>query len=146
MLRGHQSSTVDAKGRLKVPALFLGELHKDNDEFYITSTKGDYARLYPMKVWQAIEESLMKLPSQHPTRRKFQVVTSYYGSTAKADAQGRVLLPAILRESAGLTGEVTVLGNQNYLEIWNSGRLVDQQIHGNAWNSGDDETLGNLGI
>ena len=146
MLRGNHPATVDAKGRLKIPAAFLPDLRKQGDDFFVTSEDGDFAKLYPMKVWEEIEETLNKKPEHTPTRRKFLARTSYFGHSVKADAQGRILLPSVLRDAADLTGEVVVLGTQRHLEVWNRARFVEKEIRGNAWTPEDDKNLGELGI
>jgi DNA-binding transcriptional regulator/RsmH inhibitor MraZ len=56
MLRGNYPGTVDEKGRVKVPADFLAELRKSGRRFYVTSSTGESARVYPMKVWEEIEK------------------------------------------------------------------------------------------
>jgi len=147
MLRGNHPATVDAKGRLKIPAAFLPELRKLGDDFFVTSEDGNFAKLYPMREWEAIEEKLAKVPSHHPTKRKFLALTSYYGQAVTADGQGRVLIPAVLREAAQLVeAEVVVLGSQMHLEIWNHARFVEKEVRGNAWTADDDKNLGELGI
>jgi MraZ protein len=147
MLRGNHPATVDAKGRLKIPAAFLPELRKLGEDYYVTSEDGSFAKLYPMKEWEAIEERLAKVPSHNPTKRKFLALTSYYGQAVSTDGQGRVLIPAVLREAAQLAGEeVVVLGSQMHLEIWNRTRFVEQEVRGNAWTAEDDKNLGDLGI
>src|ERR1700733_13702881 len=125
MLRGNYLARVDDKGRLKIPATFLDELREFGNRFYVTSENGDFAQIYPMKVWNEIEEKLAKLPSHHPTKRKYLTRTNYYGQAVELDGQGRVLLPPILRESAEMKGEVDVLGNLTYLEVWNHGRFLE---------------------
>jgi len=99
-LRGNYPAKVDEKGRLKIPAVYLEQLKAFGNQFYITSPTGDSARIYPISVWQAIEEKLSKVSSQNQAKRKFLMHTSYYGQMAEMDGQGRVLLPAILREKA----------------------------------------------
>lgn len=147
MLRGNHPATVDAKGRLKIPAAFLPELRKLGDDFFVTSEDGNFAKLYPMREWEAIEEKLAKVPSHNPTKRKFLALTSYYGQATSADTQGRVLIPAVLREAAQLVGEeVVVLGSQMHLEIWNHARFVEKEVRANAWTADDDKNLGELGI
>ncbi|HEV2386176.1 MAG TPA: hypothetical protein VGS20_02870 [Candidatus Acidoferrales bacterium] len=146
MLRGNHPATVDAKGRLKIPADFLAELRKHGDEFYVTSKTGDVAHIYPMKVWQEIEERLAQKPSQHPIKQKFLALTSYYGQVVKLDAQGRILIPAVLREAAQLVGEVAVLGNQSSLDVWNNSRFVQQKVRTNPWTDEDTQGLGSLGV
>ena len=125
-LRGNCPAKVDEKGRLKVPAVFLEELKEYGTQFYITSMTGESARIYPMRVWSEIEDKLATLASQHPTKRKFLLRTSYFGQTVELDGQGRLLLPGVLRETAQIKGEVDVLGSLNYLEVVNHTRVLDE--------------------
>ena len=55
----------------------------------------------------------------NPAKKKFLDVTNYYGQMAEMDAQGRLLMPQILRESAKVAGDVVVLGVQTFLEVVN---------------------------
>src|SRR5437588_709390 len=80
-LRGNCPAKVDEKGRLKIPAVFLEQLKEYGNQFYITSTTGETARIYPMKVWSEIEDRLEKMPSTNRAKRKFLMRTSYYGQT-----------------------------------------------------------------
>ena len=96
-LRGNCPAKVDEKGRLKIPSVFLDELREYGNQFYITSTTGETAIIYPMKVWSEIEDKLAQLPSTHVAKQKFLLRTSYFGQQAELDGQGRVLLPAVLR-------------------------------------------------
>jgi MraZ protein len=124
-LRGNSPAKVDEKGRLKIPAQFLEDLKEYGTSFYITSTRGESARIYPLKVWTGIED---RLGTRENTKekRKFLLATSYYGQVTELDAQGRVLLPAVLREKAVLKGDVAVLGVSDYLEVMNDARAVDR--------------------
>jgi MraZ protein len=124
-LRGNSPAKVDEKGRVKIPAYFLDALKEFGNQFYITSPTGESARVYPMQVWSEIEDKLASTPNS-AEKRNFLTRTSYYGQVAEMDAQGRVLLPAILRESAALTGDVAVLGNLNYLVVMNDARVVEK--------------------
>jgi MraZ protein len=144
-LRGRQPATVDEKGRLKIPAVFLEELKEYGNQFYITSTTGEKARIYPMKVWSEIEDKLEKVSSQNRAKRKFLMRTSYYGQTAEMDGQGRVLVPAVLRESAQMKGEVDVFGTLNYLEVANHTRTLDD-LKNDPYTDEDDKALEDLGI
>jgi MraZ protein len=116
---------VDEKGRLKVPAVFLEELKEYGTQFYITSVTGESARIYPMKVWAELEDKLAKQPASNQAKRKFLLRTSYFGQTVELDGQGRLLLPAVLRESAAMRGEVDVFGALDYLEVMNHTRVLD---------------------
>lgn len=120
MFRGNHPARVDEKGRLKIPAAYktrVDEIY--GAEFYITSTDGKRAQLYPLKEWEKKEEQLAKMPNSHPAKIKFLDVTSYYGQMARMDEQGRLLLPQILRETAKVTGDVVVLGKMGILEVVN---------------------------
>jgi MraZ protein len=71
--------------------------------------------------------------------------TSYYGQTVELDAQGRVLLPAVLRESAQTKGEVDVFGNLDYLEVMNHTRVLDE-LKNSPYTDEDYKALEDLGI
>ena len=125
-LRGNCPAKVDEKGRLKIPAVFLEGLKEFGTQFYITSITGEDARIYPLSVWSEIEDRLAALPSQHEGKRKFLLRTSYYGQQVEVDGQGRLLLPAVLRESAQLKAEVDVFGELNILVVMNHTGLVEK--------------------
>jgi MraZ protein len=145
MFRGNYPATVDSKGRVKVPSAFLADLRESGGEFYVTSENGDYVRVYPMRVWNEIEEKLAKLSSHNATKQKFLMRTSYYGQVVKLDGQGRLLIPPVLRESAGMKGEVNVLGRLNYLEVWNHQRFMES-MKSSPITTDDWKTLDDLGI
>lgn len=146
MLRGGYSATVDAKGRLKIPAAFKAVIdQKYGPEFYITSLDGLSARIYPMSEWRKIENKLAALPSMHPARRKLLHRTNTWGQMARMDAQGRVLIPPQLRESAEVRGDVKVLGYLQYLDVWNAERFAEH-LKREPLTSEDLETLSNLNI
>jgi MraZ protein len=126
MLRGTYLATVDEKGRVKIPADFLAELRKGGSKFYVTSARGDHARIYPMRIWEEIEKKLAKLSSHNPAKQKFLARTNYYGQVVELDGQGRVLIPPVLRESAEMKGEVDVQGQLTFLEVWNHARFIEQ--------------------
>jgi len=140
-LRGNCPAKVDEKGRLKIPSVFLDELKEYGNQFYITSTTGETARIYPMKVWSEIEDKLAQLPSTHVAKQKFLLRTSYFGQQAELDGQGRVLLPAVLRDAAQTMGEVDVYGALNYLEVMNHTRMLDK-LKSEPYTSADDTALG----
>jgi MraZ protein len=144
-LRGNYPAKVDEKGRLKIPASFLEELKEFGNVFYITSPNGETARIYPMKVWNEIEDKLAKLPSTNKAKRKFLLRTSYFGQVVEMDAQGRVLMPPVLRDKAQAKGDVAVLGALDYLEVINNARALDQ-MDKDPYTDEDDKVLGDLGI
>ena len=146
-MRGNQIATIDEKGRLKVPAVFRQEIEETHGspDFYVTSLKGDSVLIYPLPVWQEIEDRLAKLPALNPTKKKFLDRTNYYGQLAAIDKSGRILIPATLRESAKMNGEVVVLGQLNYLDVWNHERFLTK-LNEQEFTDEDHQTLGELGI
>jgi MraZ protein len=145
MLRGNYAAKVDDKGRVKIPATFLESLREYGNKFYVTSENGDYVRVYPMTIWNEIEEKLARLSSHNRTKQKFLTRTNYYGQVVELDGQGRILVPPILRESAQMRGDVDVLGNLNYLQIWNHTRFLDN-LKASPITDEDEKTLDELGI
>ena len=146
MLRGNATATVDDKGRFKVPVQFRDYIDETwGPDFYVTSFEGESVQIYPLPVWQEIEEKLAKLPSQHPTKKKYLDRTSYYGQATSLDKSGRILIPTLLRESARMTGEVAVLGVLTYLDVWNH-QLLKQRLDSQTVTNEDKEILSQLGI
>ncbi len=145
MLRGNYPAKVDEKGRLKIPAAYLQTLLEYGERFYVTSENGDYVRIYPMKVWTEIEQKLAKLSSHNRTKQKFLTRANYFGQVVEMDGQGRVLIPPVLREAAQMKGEVDVLGNLNYLEVWNHARFLEN-LNKNQITPDDEKILDDLGI
>lgn len=112
---------MDEKGRLKLSTEYKAVVDREfGNEFYITSTDGKRAQLYPLKEWIKKEEQLNKIPSSNPIRQRFLDVTSRFGQTVEMDAQGRLLLPQALREEAKMTGEVTIVAKTTILEVVNT--------------------------
>ena len=125
MFRGNSPATVDDKGRLKVPTAFRSLLDsKYGRELFLTSVTGEYVRIYPMPVWVEFEEKLSKVPSTHPSKLRLLDRLNYFGQASDLDAQGRVLIPVRLREAATMSGEVDVLGQFSYLDVWNHDRFL----------------------
>ena len=144
-LRGNCPAKVDEKGRLKIPAVFLEGLKEYGTEFYITSVTGEQALIYPLKIWAGIEEKLAKVSSQNQAKSKFLKRTSYYGQVVEMDAQGRLLVPAVLRESAQTKGDVDVFGSLDHLEVMNHTRVMDQ-MKNEPFTGEDFKALEDLGI
>ena len=118
---------IDDKGRLKIPNGFRTLVEPQyGAELFVTSVTGEYVRLYPMAVWLEIERRLAEVPSTNPSKLRFLDRVNFFGQRRSMDKQGRVLLPQLLRESAAMAGEVSVLGLQNHLAVWNQKRLQER--------------------
>jgi MraZ protein len=127
VLRGNHPARVDDKGRLKIPNGFRVLVEQQyGAELFVTSVSGEYVRIYPMAVWLEIERRLAEVPSANPSKQRFLDRVNFFGQTVTMDKQGRVVLPQLLRESAAMAGDVSVLGLQNHLEVWNQKRLTER--------------------
>jgi MraZ protein len=146
MLRGNYTARIDAKGRLKVPTQFRRHIQENQSaEVYVTSLTGESVRIYPISEWESIEQRLALLPSMDPARRKFLDRTNYYGQQTTIDGQGRVLIHPLLRKSAGVMGDVAVLGYLNYLEVWELERF-QQRLLSDPYTEEDEAAIARLGI
>jgi MraZ protein len=146
MFRGHEVTRIDDKGRLKVPNVFRSFLEgKYGRDVFLTSLSGEDVRIYPMPVWTNIEEKLGKMPSTLPSRLRFLDRVNYFGQTAELDAQGRVLIPARLRETATMNGDVDVLGQYDYLNVWNHDRFLTK-LQREPYTDDDARALSEFGI
>src|SRR3954452_13646321 len=89
---------VDDKGRLKISTNFRKVIEeKFGSDCFITSTDGERALIYPMPVWLDFQGRLSKVPSTSMAKSKLLEKVNYFGQTGTIDTQGRVLIPAILR-------------------------------------------------
>jgi MraZ protein len=146
MLRGNALAKVDEKGRLKLPAAFRAVLEPNyGREFFVTSLRGESARLYPMEVWQRIEERLSRNSPLNPSVMRFRSAVNYFGQVASMDGQGRVLIHPLLRAQAELRGEVAVLGQHDYLEVWNRASF-EQRLASDPLTDADLAALSDLGV
>ena len=146
VLRGNAPAKIDDKGRLKVPNGFRALVQQSyGREVFVTSLTGESVRIYPMPVWQGVEAKLAKMPSAHPSRLRFLDRVNYFGQVAEFDDQGRVLIHGRLRESASMAGEVDVLGQYDYLEVWNHERFVSKLTR-EPFGDDDARALAEFGI
>lgn len=146
MLRGSYPARIDDKGRLKLPTAFKALVEEQHgSELYLTSVTGDSLLIYPMPVWKGVEERLGRMSTRHPARLKFLDRVNYYGQVAELDGQGRVVVPARLREAAGMSGDVDVLGQMEYLEVWNHDRFLTK-LQREPFTDDDARALADCGI
>ena len=146
MLRGNSPAKVDDKGRIKVPTIFRKHIEeKFGRDFFVTSLTGEFVRVYPMPVWTEIEKKLDGSPSMNPSIMRFRNLVSYYGQEASMDDQGRLLIHPLLRKTSGIDGEVSVLGNQRWLDIWNHEKL-QAALKAQPLTDDDRQVLSSLGI
>ena len=147
MLRGNHPARIDEKGRLKVPNGFRAAIEAQwGQELFVTSVTGEYVRLYPMAVWIEVEQRLAAVPSTHPSKLRFLERVNFFGQVATMDRQGRIVIPPLLRESAAMTGEVSVLGQQSHLAVWSLRRLQERLFKKEPFTDEDGRLLAEYGI
>jgi MraZ protein len=147
VLRGNHPARIDDKGRVKVPNGFRQIVESEyGPELFVTSVTGEYVRLYPMLVWLEIERKLAAVPGTSPAKQRFLDRVNFFGQLVAMDKQGRVLIPQILRESATMSGEVSVLGLQNHLAVWNQRRLTERLFEQEPFTEEDGRALAEFGI
>jgi len=147
MLRGNHPARIDDKGRIKVPNGFRTLIEQQyGSELFVTSVTGEYVRLYPMAVWLEVERKLAEVPSTNPSKLRFLVRVNFFGQPVAMDKQGRVVVPPLLRESAAMAGEVSVLGLQNHLAVWNQKRLSERLFKKEPFTDDDGRVLSGFGI
>lgn len=120
MFRGFHEISLDAKGRLVIPARYR-DLLKEHCNGQLVATidiRDTCLRIYPLPVWEELENQLEKLPSTNPGVRRIQRLILGYASDVEMDGSGRVLLPPALRKYAGLEKDLVLVGQGKKLELW----------------------------
>lgn len=115
MFIGEYQHNIDAKGRMIMPAKFRDGL---GESFVITKGLDNCLFAYSQEEWANLEAKLKTLPLSSKDARAF-VRFFFAGATeCEVDKQGRILIPASLREHASLTKDVVVIGVSTRVEIW----------------------------
>jgi MraZ protein len=96
-------------------------------------------------VWLRVEERLARASSLNPSVMRFKNAVNYYGQSTPMDAQGRILIHPLLRERADVRGEVVVLGQQDFLEVWNR-TAFEARLQADPLTDADLGALSDLGI
>lgn len=119
MFMGEYSHTIDAKGRIIVPAKFRDNL---GDNFVITKGLDNCLFVYTSDDWFKFEEKLRALPLTNKDARKFTRFFLAGAAEMEVDKQGRILIPSVLREFASLDRDVVFVGVGSRIEIWDKTR------------------------
>jgi len=128
MFIGEYQHTIDPKGRVIMPAKFRDGL---GDKFIITKGLDNCLFVFPQEEWQSFEKKLRSLPL---TSRDARAFTRFFFSGAiecELDKQGRILIPANLRDYANLDKDLVIVGVSSRVEIWSKEK----------WNAYNDENL-----
>ncbi len=116
MFIGEYQHSIDPKGRVFMPAKFREDL---GEKFVVTKGLDNCLFVYPNEEWKSLEQKLRTLPLTSKEARAF--IRFFFAGAAEceADKQGRILLPANLRDYAGLEKDLSIIGVSTRVEIWN---------------------------
>lgn len=115
MLIGEYQHVIDAKGRVFVPSKFRDDL---GDQFVIARGVGNCLFGMSLKEWSSFSQKLRSQPVTDIQVQKFVRVVFAGATDCELDKQGRVVIPQKLREIAGLSKDVVVIGVMSRIEIW----------------------------
>ena len=137
MFRGVNQINLDAKGRMAIPARYRDKITASCAGQLVATidTEERCLLLYPIEEWEIIQEKIESLPSFNAAARRIQRLLIGHATDIDMDANGRLLLPAPLREYAELDKKVVLLGQGQKFEIWSEDR----------WLSTRDEYLQDVG-
>ena len=138
MFMGEYNHTIDAKGRLIVPAKFREIL---GDNFIVTKGLDGCLFVYPNDEWTRFEEKLKSLPLTNKNARQFTRFFLAGAAACEVDKQGRILLPQVLSEFASLEKDVVLGGVASRIEIWSRERWDESM---NTYDGDMDEVAENM--
>lgn len=128
MFRGQFSYSIDAKGRISIPAKLRKQISPEaNDTFVMTKGLSQCIDVYPLNEWQLLEEKLLKLNQFKPDDVRFIRMFSQFATEDNMDSQSRILIPQNLIEYAKIENEVLILGVLKKIEVWNP-KIYDDYI------------------
>lgn len=128
VFRGINNLALDAKGRMAIPARYRDRLAEGCGGRLIVTVDRDRCLLvYPQHEWEIIESQLISLPSLNKQARLLQRLLVGHATEVELDSQGRILLPTMLREYAGLDKKCVLIGQGKKFEIWDEQTWNDNQ-------------------
>lgn len=119
MFRGISTANIDAKGRMAIPVRYRGRIIDARCQVVVTiDTDEKCLLLYPLPEWETIEQQIQALPTFNPVTRRIQRLLMGHATEIELDSSGRVLVPSLLREYAGIQKRVMLVGQGQKIEIW----------------------------
>lgn len=120
MFRGITGVNIDTKGRIVMPTRYRERLQLDGKGALVVTidTEERCLLLYPLLEWEEIERKLAQLPGFNPAARRIQRLLVGHATDIEMDGHGRVLLPPLLRDYAGLAKRAVLVGQGKKFELW----------------------------
>jgi MraZ protein len=120
VFRGVNGVNIDVKGRMVMPTRYRDRLQQDSRGCVVLTidTEERCLLMYPISAWEEIESKLAALPSFNPAARRIQRLLIGHATEAEIDNHGRILLPPLLREYAGLSKRAMLVGQGKKFELW----------------------------
>ena len=140
MFRGISNATLDSKGRMALPARNreVVTLAADGKVVVTIDMREPCLLLYPLSEWEVVQRKLEGLSNINPQARLLQRLLIGHATDLELDGNGRLLLPAMLRDYAGLEKKLVLVGQGNKIEIWSDGQWGERM---ETWLSGDAAKL-----
>jgi len=129
MFRGSSFHTIDAKGRIIIPARFREIIRADGEDGAMISRMDNCLVVYPHKEWQKLETKIVSMAETSETMRRFRRVFIGGAFECTCDKQDRVLIPLSLRQYAGLDKEIVLVGVLDHFEIWSKGNWEHENMN-----------------
>ena len=127
MFRGVNAVNIDTKGRVVMPSRYRERLQEANAGQMVMTidTEERCLLLYPLGDWEVIEHKLTKLPSFNPAARRIQRLLMGHATELEMDKNGRILVPPLLRDYAGLKKQAILMGQGRKFELWDESHWQD---------------------
>ena len=129
MFTGRYSHACDSKGRLAIPARLRESLRYEGERsvFYVCRAPNDCLRMYTEREWDNV---VKQVTSPNPDRSPEEALDNnrlLFSAVEKlgVDGQGRILLPGYLKDIAGITKDVMIIGMITFIEIWDKKKWDD---------------------
>ena len=124
MFRGCNVINLDSKGRMAIPTCYRnGLLEKCQGKVVLTTHYSDPCLLlYPLPDWDVLQARIQSLSNSNNNMKKLERKLVGHASDLEMDAQGRILIPPLLRERAGLDKKVALVGQSEKFELWSEER------------------------
>lgn len=133
--RGINNIALDAKGRMAMPSRYRERLLEICGGHLVVTVDSDGCLLaYPLPEWEIIESKLVELSSFDRRAKSIKRLLIGYATECDMDGQGRILLPTTLRDYAGLTKKMIMIGQGKKFEIWDE----------KAWDDSQEALLGSV--